>query len=74
MPISIGDNMVIVPVANAQVGWIRSAVGIPGVGGAANIVTLFPEEIPSALFAVTIYGPDPKPLNVKPAWYPLPIL
>jgi len=74
MPTPIGDNIVIVPVAIAHVGWARFAVGKPGVGGCASIVTIEEDIHPSAFIAVIVYGPDNNPLNIKPDWKAPPIL
>ena len=65
----MGAVTVMVPVATAQVGWVRETDGAAGVEGCALIVALVPEEIqPSGLLAVTLYKPVATPENVALVW------
>jgi hypothetical protein len=69
MPSPIGDVIVIVPAAVAQVGCVTVAEGDAGVNGWASTVFVVPSEIhPSAFFAVMVYVPGATALNVVPDW------
>ena len=65
----VGEVITIVPVGIEQVGCVTVASGTAGASGTALIVTLVPAEIqPSAFFAVRVYVPDVKALNVTLDW------
>jgi hypothetical protein len=53
IPVPVGAETVIVPVATAQVGCKLQAVGAAGVAGCVLIVTLVGEIHPAAFFYVT---------------------
>jgi hypothetical protein len=56
IPAPVGAVMVIVPVAEAHVVWVRETVGAAGVAGCAFIVAVVPGEVqPAAFLAVTVY-------------------
>ena len=61
----------IVPVEVVHVGCnVTEAVGVAGALGAAFTVNDKPDEIHPVVvfFAVTVYGPESKPLNVPEIW------
>jgi hypothetical protein len=66
-----GEVTVIVPVATAQVGWVRVAVGAEGGEGWALMVTEVGEEmhvLSAVLLALTLWEPGATPVKVTEAW------
>ena len=54
MPVPVGSDIVIAPLANVQVGCVSLTVGAAGIAGCGAIVTLVAAETqPPLLFAVT---------------------